>query len=158
MQNNKKNSGMTKFESAVRNTPDIAAGYKKSIQAFGANSSCVQVDDTRKLEGSVDIDKCTRDIYPDKSRWDYALGYDEKAYFIEVHPASTSDVATMIAKSKWLKEWLKEKAKDLEVLKANDNYYWLATGKIKILPKSRQYRMLMENKILLRSKFKLPLE
>lgn len=32
------------------------------------------------------------------------------------------------------------------------------TGKIKILPKSRQYRMLMENKILLRSKFKLPLE
>lgn len=116
------------------------------------------MDDTRKLEGSVDIDKCTRDIYPDKSRWDYALGYDEKAYFIEVHPASTSDVATMIAKSKWLKEWLKEKAKDLEVLKANDNYYWLATGKIKILPKSRQYRMLMENKILLRSKFKLPLE
>lgn len=29
MQNNKKNSGMTKFESAVRNTPDIAAGYKR---------------------------------------------------------------------------------------------------------------------------------
>lgn len=63
----------------------------------------------------------------------------------------------MIAKAKWLKDWLKNKAKDLEALKANDNYYWVATGKIKILPKSRQYRMLMQNKILLRSKFILPL-
>lgn len=59
---------MTKFESAVINTPDIAGGYKKGIQAFGANSSCVQVDDARKQEGSVDIDKCTRGIYPDKAR------------------------------------------------------------------------------------------
>lgn len=147
---------MTKFENAVTNTPDIACGYRKGIQAFGANSSYVQVDDTRKLEGSVDIDECTKDIYPNDSRWDYALGYDEKAYFIEVHPASTSDVTTVIAKAKWLNGWLKRNAKDLEALWASDNLYWVASGKIKILPKSRQYRMLMQSKILLCNKFKLP--
>lgn len=112
---------MSKFELAVTNTPDIAGGYKNGLQAFGRNSSFVEVDDIKKLEGSVDIDECTKELYPDEPRWDYALGYDGKAYFIEVHPASTSDVKTVIEKAKWLDGLLNAKAKELKALKAGNN-------------------------------------
>ena len=147
-------NNMSKFELAVTNTPNIAGGYKNGLQAFGRNSSFVEVDDTKKLEGSVDIDECTKELYPDEPRWDYALGYGGKAYFIEVHPASTSDVKTVIEKAKWLDGWLNAKAKELKALKAGNNLYWVASGKVNILRTSRQYRMLMQSKILLCNRFK----
>lgn len=82
------------------------------------------------------------------------LGYGGKAYFIEVHPASTSDVKTVIEKAKWLDGWLNAKAKELKALKAGNNLYWVASGKVNILGTSRQYRMLMQSKILLCNRFK----
>ena len=96
------------FYSAVKGTKEISNGYQTGLQALGSNSTKITVPDTRKLNGSVDIDSCVKDLYPTENRWDYAIGYNETAYFIEIHPAETSSVTKMIAKVTWLKQWLKK--------------------------------------------------
>ena len=101
-----------KFKAAVEATQEIREGYCNGLQALGGNAAKVAVTDTRKLNGSVDIDACTLELYPNETRWDYAIGYDEKAYFLEVHPANTSNVKEMIQKADWLKQWLQRKASD----------------------------------------------
>lgn len=45
-------------------------------------------------------------LYPNASRWDYAIGYDQKAWFVEVHPANTSNVKEMLKKVEWLESRL----------------------------------------------------
>lgn len=66
-------------------------------------SAKVKAEDGRKLQGSVDIDACTKGKYPNDARWDYAIGYDGKAMFVEVHPANTSNVREMESKVAILK-------------------------------------------------------
>lgn len=96
MENKKKT---TVFQLAVESTPDIKIGFRDGLQALGTNAQRITAQNTRKLEGSVDIDACTQSLYPNEARWDYAVGYDKKAYFFEVHPADTSNVKEMIKKS-----------------------------------------------------------
>lgn len=87
------------FKQAVENTQDIKNGFHNGLQALGANAKQVSATDTKKLEGSVDIDACTKELYPQDARWDYAIGYEGKVYFLEIHPANTSNVKEMIKKS-----------------------------------------------------------
>lgn len=86
------------FKQAVENTQDIKNGFHNGLQALGANAKQVSATDTKKLEGSVDIDACTKELYPQDARWDYAIGYEGKVYFLEIHPANTSNVKEMIKK------------------------------------------------------------
>ncbi|MDR0938466.1 MAG: hypothetical protein LBN29_03775 [Mediterranea sp.] len=133
------------FRKAVEATPDITRGYQEGLQALGKGKSKIQATDTRKLKGSVDIDSCTEKLYPESSRWDYTIGHDQSVYFIEIHPASTSDVSTMLKKLEWLKAWLKDKAPELEKLKARENpYVWLASGRVNILSGSKWQRQLAQ--------------
>ena len=86
------------------------------------------VKDARRLDGSLNIDEETKMLYPNESRWDYAIGYDGKVYYIEVHPANTSNVEEIIKKKLWLDKWLKEKAPSLSALKAGSpKFQWAAT-------------------------------
>lgn len=144
-----------RFVCAVRSVEDIANGLCSGLRALGANSSVVEVDNTRKLNGSVDIDSCTRDKYPSAARWDYVVGYDNKAYFLEVHPANTSNVDEMIQKSLWLRQWLRRTARALENIKASEVLYWVPSGRYAILPNSPQNRRLAQSKILLVRKLKI---
>lgn len=146
------------FKDAVMNTPEIKNGFHKGLQALGTNANKVTATDTKKLEGSVDIDACTQALYPNDARWDYAIGYEGKAYFLEIHPASTSNVKEMIKKAKWLNSWLTLKAPLLKSLAANNTFYWKASGKQSILSQSPQYRKLAQSKIQLISNCKLPLD
>ena len=77
-------------------------------------------------------------------RWDYAVEYDKETFFIEIHPGSTSEIQTVIAKLDWLKHWLKEKAPEIDALKPKDKqpYHWVFTNKFAILPNSRYARLL----------------
>ena len=62
------------------------------------------------------------------------MSYDDKLYFFEVHPASTSEVDTVINKLTWLKKWLKNKAPQINKLqKGNQPYTWVPTGRYAIL-------------------------
>ena len=121
------------FKQAVENTQDIKNGFHNGLQALGANAKQVSATDTKKLEGSVDIDACTKELYPQDARWDYAIGYEGKVYFLEIHPANTSNVKEMIKKAEWLTNWLNQKAPLLKAQAANNNFYWKASGKHNIL-------------------------
>jgi hypothetical protein len=94
----------------------------------------------------VALDDGLKAKYPNDPRWDYAIGLKkgkpEVAVWIEVHPASTSEVATVLKKLQWLKKWLKNQAPKLATLTAAQSYYWAATSGVHIRPGSPQARQL----------------
>ena len=106
------------FKKAVDNTPEIAKCYQSGLQALGSYSKKIELKDTSLCSGSIDIDACTRTHYPEDNRWDYALCYNSKVYFVEVHSANTGEVSTVFKKLTWLKDWLNHKAPEINKLKA----------------------------------------
>ena len=130
------------FKEAVERTPDIQNGYRIGLKALkGKDAGCVTAENTRMVDGSVDVDACTRDLYPNEARWDYVVGYRGCAYFLEVHPA--------------LRNWLTMQAPALKTLQNGKSLYWVPSGKHNILPNSPQSRMLAQSHILLVGKLKL---
>ena len=134
------------FQQAVHSTLDITTGYRPGLQALGGYSTKIRVSDTRLLGGSVDIDACTVDKYPNANRWDYAFDYKGEAFFVEVHSAYTGEVDTVIAKLNWLKSWLRDRAPSLEEKKAKSRtpYYWLQSDKFEIPKTSRHFRLIVQ--------------
>jgi hypothetical protein len=131
------------FQEVVQSIPAISNCHQQGKQALGAYSQKVDVGETRQLCGSVNLDVCLHNKYPDANRWDYILCYRNKAYFIEVHPAITSEVGCVIRKFQWLKNWLKVDGIAIYALMAQDNpYHWIASGNVAILKNSPQARML----------------
>ena len=74
MKKNDVKSDTNVFKSAVDNTVELKDGYCKGLQALKGNSLKVSVSKPQHLLGSVDIDDCTKGLYPNASRWDYAIG------------------------------------------------------------------------------------
>lgn len=143
-------SESTTFKSIVQAIPAIAGAYREGLQALESkDAGKVKPQNPRKLSGSVYLDKCLKTTNPHDARWDYAIGYSEKAYFVEVHPANTSNVDEVVKKKKWLDVWLKTNALDLKAMMAGTGYYWIASGKVAILPNSPQARKIAKNKLVL---------
>jgi len=130
------------YRDAVENTPSIANCFQLGLRALGGNSMYVSVANTREINGSVDLDTCLRDSYPDANRWDYTFGYGGRSYYLEVHPASTNEVDTVIRKLTWLKGWLNAEGVRLQALNAPQPYNWVASGKVTIPPGSTYHRRL----------------
>lgn len=143
-------SDSTTFKSIVQAIPAIAGAYREGLQALESkDAGKVKPQNPRKLSGSVYLDKCLKTTNPHDARWDYVIGYSEKAYFVEVHPANTSNVDEVVKKKKWLEVWLKTNALDLKAMMAGMGYYWIASGKVAILPNSPQARKIAKNKLVL---------
>ena len=143
-------SDSTTFKSIVQAIPAIAGAYREGLQALESkDAGKVKPQNPRKLSGSVYLDKCLKTTNPHDARWDYVIGYREKAYFVEVHPANTSNVDEVVKKKKWLDVWLKTNALDLKAMIAGTGYYWIASGKVAILPNSPQARKIAKNKLVL---------
>lgn len=139
------------FRKAIEATPDVAVGYRPGLQALrSVDKVYVVLADTDKIEGSLDIDTCTKKLYPGSNRWDYAISYKGKVYYVEVHPADTSNVKIMMSKLAWLKQWLLDKAPEINKLpKSEPSFFWVATNAgIHIPPTSIQYKNLAINKLL----------
>lgn len=134
------------FREAVEAIPEICTSYRSGLHALRRADACkVTASDTRKIDGSVDIDDAVKSLYPVENRWDYAIGYDSKVCFVEVHPAYTSEIDTMLKKLTWLKGWLKDKASELSILtKMTPAYIWIQSGKSAILPTSQQSKKLAQ--------------
>lgn len=117
------------FRMAVEETPDVANGYCPGLQALeNVDKGAVKLKDKRKVDGSLNIDKETKLLYPKDPRWDYAVGYDGKVFFVEVHPANTSNISEMAKKKEWLKKWLISKAPLLNALPSgHPRFLWVAT-------------------------------
>ncbi len=146
-----------KFRKAVLDTPEVKDCYQQGLQALGQYSKKVELSDARKAEGSVEIDACIANIYPNENRWDFAIGYDGVAYFMEVHSANTGEVSTVLRKLQWLKDWLNSKAPAINAIKATNKtpYYWVQSGKFNILKTSKQYRQLINAGLMPIPKLKL---
>lgn len=132
------------FQVAVENTVDVKNGFCEGIKAIKkSDRSKVHADDTKKIQGSLDIDTQVRTLYPEEPRWDYALSYDDKLYFFEVHPANTSEVERVVNKVKWLKQWLKDKAPKIAKLPRGAHpYTWVQSGGYAILPAAKEQKKL----------------
>lgn len=132
---------MNSFEKAVAMVPDVANGYRPGLAALGSDSRYVMVEKPRSIDGSVDIDTCTKTLYPDANRWDYVISYAGCAYYVEIHPATGGMVKEMEAKLAWLKQWLKQKAKPLENYPAGSpRFSWIHSGKCGLSKTSAEYR------------------
>ena len=139
------------LKAAIEKTEDVKGQFKEGLGAIKkSEKKKIVVPDTRKLTGSLDIDTSTKEKYPQDNRWDYAVEYNNETFFIEVHPGSTSEVPTIIAKLGWLKKWLKEKAPAINALKPKNKqpYHWVYTNKFAILPNSKYARQLAQLNIL----------
>lgn len=145
------------FQMAIENTEDVKNGFCMGKQAIkSADRGKVDAADMSSLQGSLDIDSQVRDIYPDEPRWDYALSYADKIYFFEIHPAETSEVDRVVSKVKWLKSWLKKRAREIDNLpKAEHPFTWIQSGRYAILPTSRQRLKLSVSGIATANKLRL---
>ena len=112
------------FQVAVENTEEVKNGFRVGKQAIkSADRSKVDAAESKKLQGSLDIDSQVKALYPMDPRWDYALSYADKIYYLEVHPAETSEIDKVVSKVKWLKNWLKTKATKINELPKAEHPY-----------------------------------
>jgi hypothetical protein len=133
------------FAKVVAETPDVCTCYQKGLQALGKYSKKIDLEDTSKCEGSLDIDACTTKKYPNDSRWDYALSYNNEVFFVEVHSANTNEVQAVLKKLQWLKDWLRLKAPAINQLKAKkEPFCWIQSSKFSIPKQSQQYRQIVQ--------------
>lgn len=98
---------------------------------------------------SVNIDAALEQVQPNANRWDYAIGYrhnTEIVYWVEVHPASPGDVATVRAKLFWLKTWLADEGQQLHQIEAR--FVWISTGKTTFTATAPAARKLAEQGVL----------
>jgi hypothetical protein len=98
------------FTEAVRSTFELIGCLKSGLQALGSNRRKIRVNSTRDLTGSVDIDACLTRRYPNAPRWDYAFGYNDRVYYVEIHQGRTGEMENVIAKLEWLRQWRKRSA------------------------------------------------
>lgn len=135
------------FKDAVAAIADTKDCYRPGLKALGPYSAKIKVSKPSALNGSLFIEECLINKYAGQNLWDYCLGYKNQAYFVEVHPAQTSEVETMLKKLNWLKSWLQNQAKPLDQIKAKKAFIWIASGKYAILPGSQQYRRIIEARL-----------
>lgn len=119
------------FRAAVLATPAVAGAYRDGLQALPARDRArISCRRPRRLTGSIHVDGALAASHPRDPRWDYGIGYchgaDERAIWVEVHPASSSSIREMLSKLEWLKTWLQREAPQLHNI-TKDDYYWLAT-------------------------------
>ena len=99
------------FEDAVKATAEIRGAYRPGLQALHpAARKAIEASDTRRLEGSVDIDTTLRRIYPQDPRWDYVVsvqhgGGESRLYWIEYHEANGETAKDVASKARWVKRW-----------------------------------------------------
>ncbi len=142
------------FQRAIENTEEVKDGFCVGKHAIkSADRSKIVASDDKKLQGSLDIDSQVRVLYHNENRWDYALSYDDRIYFFEIHPAVTSEVDAVIKKLTWLKCWLKTKAPAIDELpKADYPYTWVQSGGYAILPNTRERKKLSVSGIVVANK------
>lgn len=133
------------FREAIDDTPELRDAFESGLHALGNDSRKVRLANPRKCHGSVNIEKHLKAICPNENLWDYLFGYDDKAYFVEVHPACTSEVRTVIDKLAWLKNRIRRWS--ISIQNMPKAYHWIATDKVRILPDSSEARLLAKEGI-----------
>lgn len=103
---------------------DVSDCLKPGLQALGQYSRLIHCNNPVQIEGSVDIDSCLMARFPNDNRWDYALGWNNTIYYVEVHHVSDSEVQTMINKYRWLRDWQNRQPNTAQ-LKNGSKVFWV---------------------------------
>jgi len=131
------------FKATIEANQQTAHCYQKGLKALRSYSNKVKPQHPRNVNGSVNLETCLPEPEHGEGRWDYMVGYNEEAYFIEVHPADSKNVDEVIKKAKWLYQWLKDNP-DIKAIQAeNDPFRWVATNGVNISTK-HQFRLAQE--------------
>ena len=123
----------SRFRKAVTACADLTLW--DGLQAVStADREKIHTENTRSVTGSVNIDKDLENQFPTDNRWDYAVGYRgsdavEKAFFIEVHSAETSEIRCVVRKAQSLKAWAERNAPDLWNMTLPREIHWVASGR-----------------------------
>jgi hypothetical protein len=122
------------FKTAVAETPHLKDSFREGLQALRAeDKEHIEVEDPRKLAGSVDVDTALQKDEPQANRWDFAIAYQhtnrrqEFIYWTELHTASDSQVKVVIKKAQWLINWLKKGGQPLADFERD--ILWVSSGK-----------------------------
>jgi hypothetical protein len=107
----------------------LDGALRKGLQALGPNSKRVTVAKPRKAVHSIALDELLKSQYPNDPRWDYGIGLKEneveRIAWVEVHPATSSEVDAALQKRAWLKTWLAQHADHCD--KTPATFHWVAT-------------------------------
>lgn len=121
------------FRQKVESITALKGFWREGLQALRPEDKPhIAPEDTRRLKGSVDIDKAYQKLDPQANRWDFAIAYQhsnhekEVVYWVELHTASDSQVKVVIKKAKWLFGWLKKEGKELADL--DRSIVWVSSG------------------------------
>lgn len=117
----------------------LPLSWKPGLSALRSSHRRKVLDKNAKQ--SCDIDARYADAKPGSPRWDYVVersGQRRTGACIEVHPASTGEVAALIAKKQWAESKLAADVPHLQITR----WHWLATGGIHITVTSPQARRL----------------
>ena len=121
------------FKEAVAATPHLENAWKPGLQALRAEDRPhIEAEDTRKLQGSADVDTALQQIQPNANRWDFVIAYqhtdrtDEVTYWTELHTASDSEVKVVIRKAQWLLGWLRTGGNPLNAFERE--IIWVSSG------------------------------
>ncbi|HEV3414685.1 MAG TPA: hypothetical protein VG101_19535 [Puia sp.] len=146
------------FRQAVEATDDISECFRNGLQGLGNHSGKIILGNTTQCSGSVNLDACTLQKYPQANRWDYIFCYKGEAFFVEVHSANTGEVSTVIRKLQWLRDWLNGSANEINSLKAKSSgpFYWVQSSGFHIPQNSPQFRLAAQSGIKPVALVKLP--
>jgi hypothetical protein len=101
------------------------------LQALGAYSSRIALARGSRPIESIDLDAALARSHGRDPRWDYGIGLaiDSVPHtaWVEVHPASSSEVKPFLAKLAWLKRRLA-----FEACRGSKSFHWIATGGVSI--------------------------
>ena len=137
------------FKKAIEETSEIQHSYCAGKMAIlNKERNKVELNEARKCGGSLFLDQCLIDqgLYPNDNRWDYAIDYNGEVFFFEVHTACSSQVSIVLKKLEWLKDWLRNKAPEINALKATTKtpFYWVQSNGYHILPNSSHKRAVLQ--------------
>ena len=152
MRKNNQRISKNTFRQAVILTPEVQNCFCSGKNAIpNKDQSKIELVEPRKCGGSLFIDQCltNQGLYQNDNRWDYAIDYNGEVFFFEVHTANTGEVSTVLNKLAWLKDWLNNKAPEINALKAKAKtpFYWVQSNGYHITRNSRQERAVLQKGI-----------
>ena len=121
------------FKEAVEKTARLENAWCAGLQALRSQDRRhIEVEDTRKLVGSVDVDAANEPFDHHGNRWDFAIACQhtnrpaEVIYWVETHTASDSQVGKVIKKAAWFQQWFRSKGKLLATFEKD--ILWVSSG------------------------------
>jgi len=130
---------MTFKKSVESAAPPLNRAYQAGLRGLKReHRKKVRCPETDRLTGSVNLDAALARAHVHWHRWDYGIGYRppagaERAIWVEVHPATTGEVDTVLKKLAWLRSYLRGDAPQLFNLTLSGGtntprFVWLSTS------------------------------